>query len=79
MTSYAVPFSIEDIQSLRLLKVSDVAKMTQLSPAQIYDLVKEGALTAVRFGHAVRIRPEDLEKFIQENLTNQMSPYGSRS
>lgn len=71
MANYALPTHIEDISSLRLLKVADVVKITQLSSSQIYTLIQEGTLTAIRFGHAVRIRPQDLEKFIQENLTKQ--------
>lgn len=71
MANYALPTHIEDLSSLRLLKVADVVKITQLSSSQIYTLIQEGALTAIRFGHAVRIRPQDLEKFIDENLTKQ--------
>ncbi len=71
MTSYAIPPDIEDVQSLRLLRVSDVVKLTRLSSSQIYSMIQEGVLPAVRFGGAVRIRPKDLEEFMQENRTNQ--------
>ena len=56
---------------IRLLKVSDVARMTQVSPSQVYTMIQEGSLPAVRFGTALRVRPEDLQKFIEVNLTAQ--------
>jgi len=56
---------------IRLLKVSDVARMTQISPSQVYTMIQEGMLPAVRFGSALRVRPEDLQKFIEVNLTAQ--------
>ena len=54
---------------IRLLKVSDVARMTQVSPSQVYTMIQEGMLPAVRFGTALRVRPEDLQKFIEDNIT----------
>ncbi len=55
---------------IRLLRVSDVARMTQVSPSQVYTMIQEGSLPAVRFGTALRVRPEDLQKFIEENITS---------
>jgi excisionase family DNA binding protein len=48
-----------------------VARMTQVSPSQVYTMIQEGSLPAVRFGTALRVRPEDLQKFIEVNLTAQ--------
>jgi excisionase family DNA binding protein len=61
---------IDSERPMRLLKVSDVARMTQVSPSQVYTMIQEGALPAVRFGTALRVRPEDLQKFIEENFTS---------
>ena len=55
---------------IRLLKVSDVARMTQVSPSQVYTMIQEGLLPAIRFGTALRVRPEDLQKFIENNITS---------
>ena len=55
---------------IRLLKVSDVARMTQVSPSQVYTMIQEGSLPAIRFGTALRVRPEDLQKFIEDNITS---------
>lgn len=65
------PHETDTEKPIRLLKVSDVARMTQVSPSQVYTMIQEGALPAVRFGTALRVRPEDLQKFIEENTTAQ--------
>jgi excisionase family DNA binding protein len=79
MTSYTVPNNIHDLQSSRLLRVADVVRITQLSSSQVYSLIQEGVLTAIRFGYALRIRPEDLDEFIKENKTNNFNRFGLRS
>jgi excisionase family DNA binding protein len=70
MTTYNISPDAESEKPIRLLKVSDVARMTQVSPSQVYTMIQEGALPAVRFGAVWRIRWEDLLKFIEVNLTN---------
>lgn len=56
----------------RLLKIAEVAKVLQISRTSAYRLAATGQLPAVRFsGATVRIRPEDLEKFIMKNLAKQ--------
>jgi excisionase family DNA binding protein len=72
MTIYTNPPEIENEKPIHLLKVSDVARMTQISPSQVYTMIQEGALPAVRFGTALRVRPEDLQKFIEANITAQV-------
>lgn len=54
--------------SLRLLTVREAADQLSLSIASIYEMVRAGRLPAVRVGRrggAIRIRPEDLEDFLQ--------------
>ena len=53
----------------RLLKVEEVAQITNISPSHLYALISEGVLPAVQFGRARRIRPADLEAFIEAKLT----------
>jgi excisionase family DNA binding protein len=63
---------LSDLQKTgQYLKVVDVAQLAQVSPSQIYALVKNGSLRAVKFGAAIRIRLEDLEEFIRANLTDK--------
>ena len=71
MTIYTNPPETDTDKPIRLLKVSDVARMTQVSPSQVYTMIQEGSLPAGRFGTALRVRPEDLQKFIEVNLTAQ--------
>jgi len=69
MTIYTIPQEADIENPIRLLKVSDVARMTQVSPSQVYTMIQEGSLPAIRFGTALRVRPEDLQKFIEDNIT----------
>ena len=72
MTIYTTSPDTDNEKPILLLKVSDVARMTQVSPSQVYTMIQEGALPAIRFGTALRVRPEDLQKFIEDNITTQV-------
>ncbi|MQC26898.1 MAG: DNA-binding protein [Chloroflexi bacterium] len=54
----------------RLLRASDVAKILNISLALAYRLLQLGEIPCVRIGTAVRVRPEDLESYIEANLTS---------
>jgi len=71
MPFYDDPPETDTEKPIRLLKVSDVARLTQVSLSQVYTMIQEGTLPAVRFGSALRVRPEDLQKFFEVNLTTQ--------
>lgn len=51
---------------------SDVASILSISKARAYRLLATGAIPSVRFGRTVRCRSEDLEKFISDNLTQNV-------
>jgi excisionase family DNA binding protein len=53
-------------------KAIEIAQILKISKALAYRLIKEGHISSVRFGRTVRVRLEDLEIFIQRNLTNPM-------
>jgi excisionase family DNA binding protein len=53
----------------RLLRGNEVAQILNISRAYAYLLMKRGQIPAVRIGRSVRVRPEDLEKFIVENTS----------
>ncbi len=56
------------INSERLLKASEVAKVLQVSSTQVYRLLAT-ELPCVRFGGGtVRVRPEDLQQYIADHL-----------
>jgi excisionase family DNA binding protein len=52
-----------------ILTVQDVAKVLRISIALAYRLVSDGQLPGIKFNRTVRVRQEDLENFIQRNLT----------
>ena len=51
----------------RLLKATEVARILNISKSMVYRLMKNGKIPYVRINQAFRIRPEDLDKFIEEN------------
>ena len=53
-----------------LLRPSDVAERLKISRSMAYKLVCTGEIPCVRIGRSVRIRTEDLEKFILENISS---------
>jgi excisionase family DNA binding protein len=52
--------------SEQLLKPAEVAAILQVSMAKAYTLLKRGEIPTVRIGTNVRVRREDLEKYINE-------------
>jgi excisionase family DNA binding protein len=60
-----------------LLTVRDVAHRLRLSIASVYVMIRQGTLIAHRLGGrngAIRIRPEDLEVFLQSTEIVAASP-----
>lgn len=50
---------------MRLLTVAETAQILQLSTKQIYRLIRQDALPAVRLGPgSLRVDPSDLEEFL---------------
>jgi excisionase family DNA binding protein len=52
----------------RLLKPAEVADILQVSKALAYQMLKRGEIPTVRFGTTVRVRREDLAKYIYEKV-----------
>jgi putative molybdopterin biosynthesis protein len=50
----------------RLLKPDEVAEILQVSKAFAYALLKRGEIPTIRMGVLVRVRHEDLERYIKE-------------
>ena len=53
----------------QLLKGEEVAKILHVSRSLAYLLMKRGDIPTVHVGGAVRVRPEDLERYINSNAT----------
>ena len=55
----------EILQEQRLLKAGEVARKLSISKALAYRLIQQGLIPVVRINHAVRVKPSDLDKFIE--------------
>jgi len=51
-----------------LLRPSDVAAHLNISKSYVYRLMQSGEIPLVRIGKACRVRPQDLEEYIERNL-----------
>jgi excisionase family DNA binding protein len=50
-----------------LLTIEDVMKRLRVSRSIAYKLTESGALRSIRIGRSVRVRPADLDRFINVN------------
>ena len=57
---------------VRLLKSEEVADILQISRSMAYTIMKRGDIPTVRIGTSVRVRPEDLDKYIQDNVSQNV-------
>ncbi|MEX1248669.1 MAG: helix-turn-helix domain-containing protein [Anaerolineales bacterium] len=60
---------VETEKATQLLRAREVAKILNISLALSYRLMQMGEIPCVRIGTAVRVRPEDLDAYIDSNLT----------
>ncbi len=52
----------------RLLTAEEVAQILQVSKSFAYQLMKRNEIAVVRLGRSVRVRPEDLRRFIEGSV-----------
>jgi len=52
----------------RLLKASQVAEILNISRALAYQLMQRGVISTVAFGAVRRVRPSDLQAFIEKSV-----------
>jgi excisionase family DNA binding protein len=52
----------------KLLNAEDVAEILQISLSFDYALMNRGEIPTVRLGRAVRVRPQDLDEFIESSV-----------
>jgi len=57
----------------RLLRASEVADRLGISLTFSYLLMQRGEIPTVRLGRAVRVRPSDLEQYIEMNISGMES------
>jgi excisionase family DNA binding protein len=59
----------------QLLKAEEVARILGISRSFAFLLMRRGDITTVRIGRSVRVRPQDLERFISQNLSKNDERY----
>ena len=52
----------------KLLKSEDIAEILNISKPFAYKLMQRGDIPTVRMGKSVRVRPIDLDNYIQKQL-----------
>ncbi len=55
----------------RLLKSDEVAEILHVSRSFAYQLMKRGDIKTVRIGRSVRVRPQDLDEYIEKSTTGK--------
>ena len=58
------------IDSNKLLKAPEVADLLNISKAFVYQLMRQGELSFIKIGNAIRVRPIDLQNYIELNHSN---------
>ena len=53
----------------KLLKAPQVAEILYISRAMVYRLMQTGDIRSEQIGAARKVRPEDLQSYIEYNLT----------
>jgi excisionase family DNA binding protein len=58
-----------DTEHTRFFTVAEVAAVLRVSNMTVYRLINAGQLPAVRIGRSFRLRQEDLDHYLSEQLT----------
>jgi excisionase family DNA binding protein len=57
----------------RLLTAGEVAEQLRVSTMTVYRLIRRGELPAVRVGRNYRVRVEDLDRYLSEQVVDPAS------
>ncbi len=63
--------NLENLKIEKLLKGTEVALLLNISRSFAYLLMQTGHIPTVRLGRSIRVRPQDLVEYIEENLHRQ--------
>jgi excisionase family DNA binding protein len=55
----------------QLLTVPEVALILKTSRSMAYLLVQRGEIPSIRISHLLRVRKEDLQRYIENNTNNE--------
>ena len=56
-------------EAYRLLNAEEVAEILNISKVMVYKLMQMGRNKCVKINSARRVRPEDLEEYIERNIS----------
>jgi excisionase family DNA binding protein len=62
---------VKFLEGNRLLKAEDIASLLNISRSFAYQLLQTGVIPVVRIGKACRVRPQDLDAYIVQNMDSQ--------
>ena len=57
----------KSLVSVKLLKATEVANLLNISRAFVYQLMSQEKLSFIKIGNAIRVRPIDLQNYIELN------------
>ncbi len=60
----------------KLMKVTDVANVLNISRSLAYSMVSKGDIPSFKVGKIVRVHPEVLNQFIQDNHSRNIGSLG---
>ena len=60
---------VKNQTSEKLLRATDIAVQLSISKAMAYRLMQQGKIRSVHISGSRRVRPEDLQRYIEQNLT----------
>ena len=61
---------MSEIKEYKLYSANEVAQILNISRSLVYQLVERENIPVVQINSLIRIRPEDLEFYIQNNLSH---------
>ena len=64
--------NIDEYGKHDFLKAADAAKILKIGKSKLYQMMQRGDISIVRLCRSVRIRVEDLEKFIADSVGNNL-------
>jgi excisionase family DNA binding protein len=67
MLQSALPFD-ESFAVAKMLNVNDVAGILQVSRSHAYTLIRRGEIPSIHIGRSIRVRPADLEAYLEANV-----------
>ena len=59
-----------------LFTADDVARILNVSRSFAYKMMQDGTLPVVRLGRAVRVRPVDLNQFLETRVSHSVQVFG---